>query len=277
MLLPADAFDQRDLRLRLASAALLGPTALIAVWFGQGDLAWLFMVLIAVAAALLSVEWGLMSAPNRPARVAAAVVSAVLVAIFCGYYDFWMTAWFSLAVGCAGAAAIARGFSERITDAAFGVLYIGIPCLMLLWLRTGGEGRAWTLLLLLTVWAADGGAFFVGKLVGGPKLWPRFSPNKTWSGFFGGLAAATTASLVHVVVIGPSLFWPVAIVLGFLTGAAAMAGDLWESMLKRRFGVKDSGDLIPGHGGLLDRVDGLMFATIAVGVVRVAHERGWLP
>lgn len=275
--MPADAFDQRDLRLRLASAALLGPTALIAVWFGQGDLAWLFMVLIAVAAALLSVEWGLMSAPKRPARVAAAVVSAVLVAIFCGYYDFWMTAWFSLAVGCAGAAAIARGFSERITDAAFGVLYIGIPCLMLLWLRTGGEGRAWTLLLLLTVWAADGGAFFVGKLVGGPKLWPRFSPNKTWSGFFGGLAAATAAALAHVLVIGPSLFWPVALVLGFLTGAAAMAGDLWESMLKRRFGVKDSGDLIPGHGGLLDRVDGLMFATIAVGVVRVAHERGWLP
>lgn len=274
--MPANSFDGRDLRLRLASAALLGPAALAIVWFGEADLNWLFMVLIALGAAFLSIEWGVMSAPGRPARVAAAILVPVLAGLFCGYFDEWLLAWWCLPLGCIAAAVIARGFSERITDAAFGVLYLGVPCLLLLWMRTGGEGRAWTLILLLTVWAADGAAFFVGKLIGGPKLWPRFSPNKTWSGFFGGLAGATAAAVAHVLVIGPELSVIWAAVLGLFAGGAAMAGDLWESMLKRRFGVKDSGDLIPGHGGLLDRVDGLMFATLAVAVVRVAQELRWI-
>ncbi len=273
-------FDGRDLRLRLASALLLGPAALAAVWFGEGELAWLFMVLIAVAAALLAVEWGSMSAPRRPARLGGVVIVVVLSAIFCAHYGAFRTAWGALLVGAVGAAAIARGFSERKTDAAFGVFYIGIPCLLLLWLRGSEEGRAWTTALLLTVWAADGAAFFVGKTFGGPKLWPRFSPNKTWSGFFGGLLGAALAAIAHRLILGPYLEFylslPVVAALGVLTGLTAMAGDLWESMLKRRFGVKDSGALIPGHGGLLDRVDGLMFATLAAAAVLWLVQAGWL-
>lgn len=272
---PAKAFDGRDLRLRLASAALLGPAALVAVWFGG----WIFLIVMAVASALLAIEWGLMSAPGRPARVAWAISVVILVALFLFYTGWQRSAWASLVLGAVGAAAIARGFSERLTDAAFGVLYIGVPVLLVIWLRTGTPefaqaGRAWVFLLMLTVWAADGGAYFTGKTFGGPKLWPRFSPNKTWSGFFGGLVAAAATALAFTQVFSPEITATTAVVLGVATGAAAMAGDLWESMLKRRFGVKDSGALIPGHGGLLDRVDGLMFAAIAVAAFRWLVDRG---
>jgi phosphatidate cytidylyltransferase len=111
----------------------------------------------------------------------------------------------------------------------------------------------------------------------GPKLWPRISPNKTWSGFIGGLVCASLVALglakafPHI-----TLTWPTALLVGLLGGLATMAGDLWESVLKRRFGVKDSGQLIPGHGGLLDRVDGLMFAAIVVAGCRFAVNQGWI-
>ncbi len=131
--------------------------------------------------------------------------------------------------------------------------------------------------------SADIFAFAVGSVLKGPKLWPRFSPNKTWSGFFGGLVAASPGAaaswrcrwLCRRLPDLPSA-WPVAAVVGLLGGLATMAGDLWESMLKRRFGVKDSGDLIPGHGGMLDRVDGLMFAAIIVAGARLFDQWGWL-
>ena len=126
-------------------------------------------------------------------------------------------------------------------------------------------------MLLACAWCADIFAFLVGSALKGPKLWPRFSPNKTWSGFVGGLIAAALAGLLVVFLAkgdaDPSLRW--AAPIGLLAGLATMAGDLWESMLKRRFGVKDSGGLIPGHGGLLDRVDGLMFASIAMAGARL--------
>jgi phosphatidate cytidylyltransferase len=182
---PANPFDGRDLRLRLLSAALLGPTTLAAAWFGG---VWL-TALVALAAVFLAREWGFMSAPRRPARVTVAVAAAVLVALAFAAGAHWITAWFSLGIGVLIAAAVARGFSERKSDAAFGALYIGAPCLLILWLRSGPEGQAWLLALFLIVWAADGGAYFAGKLIGGPKLWPRFSPNKTWAGFAGGLVA----------------------------------------------------------------------------------------
>ena len=270
---PAKIFDARDLRLRLLSAALLGPATLAAVWFGG----WLLTALVAVAAVFLSREWGAMSAPRRPARVTAAVIAAVLVAVAFAAFERWLGGWIALGVGVLVAAAVARGFGERKSDAAFGAMYIGAPCLLVLWLRAGEGGAAWLLALFLIVWAADGGAYFAGKTIGGPKLWPRFSPNKTWAGFVGGLVAAGAAGLAHCAVIGPQLSFVSALSLGVLTGAAAMAGDLWESMLKRRFGVKDSGDLIPGHGGLLDRVDGLMFAAFVVTAFRLAETRGALP
>lgn len=273
---PARRFDWSNLGLRVASAVVLIPAALAASWLGG----WMFLVLIAIGVALLGVEWGGMSAPRAPTRVAASVTAAVLAAVFLMYQDHYLLAWLAVAVGALAAALVARGVAERPSDAGFGVIYIAPAAVCLIWLRDtnhtlSSEGAWWTLMLFATTWAADIGAFAVGSTLKGPKLWPRFSPNKTWSGFIGGLVAAMAmgAAMATIPLFHLNL-WAAALI-GLTTGLATMAGDLWESALKRRFGVKDSGDLIPGHGGLLDRVDGLMFAVVVMSVARLANHWGW--
>jgi phosphatidate cytidylyltransferase len=244
-------------------------------------------VLISMGVALLAIEWGGMSAPRAPLRVSAAVAAAVLAALFLTHLQHPIWAWSSILVGAVAAALVARGVAERPADAAFGVVYLAPAAVCLAWLRLTNQGQWWTLMLFLVTWSADIGAFAIGSLLKGPKLWPRFSPNKTWSGFFGGLACA---SLVGALIAAPSALrislpplvmpafqlnlWAAALI-GLAVGLATMAGDLWESALKRRFGVKDSGDLIPGHGGLLDRVDGLMFAVVVMALARLANHWGW--
>ena len=166
----------------------------------------------------------------------------------------------------------ARSRGAEALDAAYGVLYLGWPCVLLIWLRDLNEaqGLYWTVLVFAVAWAADILAYLVGSAVGGPKLWPRFSPNKTWSGFIGGLTAGMIAGAAMAGWLDMGLlnaFWGG--VLGLAAALATMGGDLWESALKRRFGVKDAGNLIPGHGGLLDRVDGLMFAVVVVSAGRL--------
>ncbi|HEX7885193.1 MAG TPA: phosphatidate cytidylyltransferase [Phenylobacterium sp.] len=273
---PVKRFDWSNLGLRVASAVVLVPAALAAAWFGG----WPYLVLIAIGVALLAIEWGGMSAPGAPTRVAAAVAAAVLIAVFVGYRGNFTWAWGAIALTAAGVAVVARGVAERPADAAFGVLYIAPAALCLVWLRDTAQvmshqGHWWIMMLFAATWAADIGAFAVGSVLKGPKLWPRFSPNKTWSGFAGGLLAATAAGSLMA---GMSVFqlnvWAAAFI-GLTVGLATMAGDLWESAIKRRFGVKDSGDLIPGHGGLLDRVDGLMFAVVVMAVLRLANHWGW--
>lgn len=255
------------------SATVLGPLAILAVWFGG----WALLLTVAAAAALLSEEWSVMSAPRAPLRVAAPMTCAVLAAVFTAYFDHYAAAWIMVALAAALCAVIARGAAERPADAAFGALYVGVPCIALIWLRASPQGRDWTILLLAVTWGADIAAFAVGNTLKGPKLWPRISPNKTWSGFVGGLGAAMIASIIVALVFHNHmrLRLPAAALMGLVGGLATMGGDLLESVLKRRFGVKDSGDLIPGHGGLLDRVDGLMFAILAVAGARLIHLAGW--
>ena len=266
------AFDWSNLRLRVVSTAVLAPSVVGVTWLGDG----LFLIMISAAVALLAVEWGLMSAPGAALRVALILSIAVLGALFASYLGDPVVGWLCLPVGAALAYAVTRwrNLEDRPSDAAFGVFYIGIPCLALLWLRQQPSGRDWTLMLLAVTWSADIFAFLVGNLLKGPKLWPRFSPNKTWSGFCGGLVAAGLAGMgVTALARGeadPTVGW--ALVVGLVAGLATMAGDLWESVLKRRFGVKDSGQLIPGHGGLLDRVDGLMFAALVVAAARLIAQ-----
>ena len=152
------------------------------------------------------------------------------------------------------------------------MLYLGWPIVLLIWLRDldSTVGLHWTVLVFAVAWSSDIMAYLVGSLVGGPKLWPRFSPNKTWSGFFGGLVAGAAAGVIMAAWLDMGALTPVwGGVLGLCAALATMAGDLWESALKRRFGVKDAGTLIPGHGGLLDRVDGLMFAVVVVACGRL--------
>lgn len=267
----AKRFDWTNLGLRVASAGVLVPAALAAAWFGG----WPYLVLIAIGVALLAIEWGGMSAPVSPTRVAAAVAAAVLIAVFVGYRGDFIWAWGAILLTAAGAAVIARGVAERPADAAFGVLYIAPAALCLVWLRSTNQGAWWTMMLFAATWAADIGAFAVGSTLKGPKLWPRFSPNKTWSGFVGGLLAAMGAGSLMAWISAFDLNIWAAAIIGLTVGLATMAGDLWESAVKRRFGVKDSGDLIPGHGGLLDRVDGLMFAVVVMAALRLANHWGW--
>lgn len=264
---PGKHFDWSNLAIRAASALVLVPAAVGAVWWGGLP----FLLLISVGVALLSIEWSGMSAPRAPLRVLSVVLVSVLAGVFLIYLLYVPLAWASLALGAAIAALIARRVAERPADAAFGVVYIGIPCLALVWLRGTPEGALWVLMLFAVTWSADIAAFLVGSLLKGPKLWPRFSPNKTWSGFVGGLAASTATGALCSALFGVGMGPVTGAVIGFMGGLATMGGDLWESMLKRRFGVKDSGDLIPGHGGLLDRVDGLMFAVLVLAIARLAE------
>ena len=273
---PARRFDWSNLGVRVASAVVLVPAVLGAVWFADlPGLRWMFLVLVAVAVALLAIEWGAMTAPYAPVRVSTALTVAVLAGAFLAFQHHMVLAWAAVALGAAAAALVARGVAERPANAAFGVIYLASPVVCLVWLRGMPEGRQWTVLLFVVAWAADIAAFAVGSALKGPKLWPRFSPNKTWSGFFGGLAAAAGAGAAMAAFSAIVLSVQAGALIGLIGGLATMAGDLWESMLKRRFGVKDSGDLIPGHGGLLDRVDGLMFAVVVLAVARLINHWGW--
>jgi phosphatidate cytidylyltransferase len=277
---PAKRFNWSNLRIRVASATVLVPTVVAAVWFGN---VW-FLGLILVGVALLAREWAEMSARRAALGVAVAIGAAVAISVIVAYLGHYYSTWPVVIAGALAAALMARGAVERRADAAYGVIYIAPAVIAMIWLRRMDAGLSWTLLLFTATWFADIFAFAVGSALKGPKLWPRYSPNKTWSGFFGGLVAASLGA-VGIVALSQALpalpdlhlAWPVAAVIGLLGGLATMAGDLWESMLKRRFGVKDSGDLIPGHGGMLDRVDGLMFAAIVVAGARLLDQWGWLP
>lgn len=261
--------------MRAASAAVLVPAALWASWAGGPA----FLVLISVAVAMLSIEWGAMASPKAGLRIAVGMTIVILAAVFVAWEGWYPAAWGVAAAGALAAAVVARGTAERPGDAALGVIYLAAPCLSLVWLREMPQGAVWLLMLFAVTWAADICAFAVGSLVRGPKLWPRFSPNKTWSGFVGGLVGAMLAAIAVSVVATHyteiRLWKTGAAAIGLAGGLATMAGDLWESMLKRRFGVKDSGDIIPGHGGLLDRVDGLMFAAVVLSVARLIDHLGW--
>nr|WP_091739676.1 phosphatidate cytidylyltransferase [Phenylobacterium immobile] len=280
---PARRFDWSNLGRRVVSAAILVPVALGAVLGGEVfaalPSAWEslpYLLLIALAVVLLALEWGGMSAPRAPRRVAVAVMVAVMGTGLLGATDHYVFAWLSILLGLALAGLVARAVGEqRPENAALGVLYIAPACLGLIWLRSTNQGPWWTLMLFCVTWAADIAAFAVGSVLKGPKLWPRFSPNKTWSGFIGGLAASMAVGALMSVSPWFELNLWAAALIGLAVGLATMAGDLWESMLKRRFGVKDSGDLIPGHGGLLDRVDGLIFAVVVMAMLRFANHLGW--
>lgn len=267
-------FDWSNLRLRVLSAGVLAPLVVLAVWVGGLP----FLLVVWGAIGLLALEWATMSAPETPIRAAAVMAVMLLVAAVAVKAGYFKSAWLAVAVGAAvvwGVAMIWRRDDGPMHE-AFGMLYLGAPMVSLLWLRSGPVGRDWTLMLLAATWSSDIGAYVGGSLIGGPKLWPRISPKKTWSGFAVGILAAMAAAELVAWLMpgqgGPAMSWAWA--AGLVVGLATMAGDLCESMLKRGFGVKDSGSIIPGHGGLLDRVDGLMFATLAMAAVRLAVRYG---
>ncbi len=244
---------------RIASALVLAPPVLAALYVGPpySD------VLVFVAAILMTWEWSKVTGGHTWEPVTALAVGAVGLTIIAGVMGSYQISLWLLAVGAMGTVALlARTSGARATWLAFGVCYVGLACLSFQWLRVNSFELI--LLLLVVVWATDIAAYFVGRQVGGPKLAPTISPKKTWSGLCGGIGAAALVAAVTAMAVG----WPPAkaAALGGCLAVVSQGGDLLESQLKRRHGVKDASRLIPGHGGLLDRADGLMAAGLVMGV-----------
>lgn len=267
----------RDLRVRAASAVTLGPLALACVWFGDSA----YLAMVALAATVLAVEWVHLCGLKAAALPGVAVPVAVVVAGAFAARAHPVAGLVLLALGCLLAWAASRRGDEDAesppapVSLAAGVAYVGVSAVALIWLRGAGagrDGRLDVLFIFLVVWATDILAYAGGRLFGGPKLAPRISPGKTWSGALSGLAAAVLA--------GVAFGWATdgAPAVTALTAAAlscvAQAGDLAESLMKRRFGVKDTGRIIPGHGGLLDRMDGVLAAAPAAALLALALGRG---
>ena len=268
-----------DLRLRVLSAIILAPVAVAVVWLG--GVFW--SVLIILAAAGLACEWVLLCGCRLTTAPGLAVPLAMIAV---GVVAAERVAWALpiLALTCAAIWAIARTTpspdSRRPISLAAGAIYIGITCIALIWLRHDGlAGLPNILFLLLVVWASDVGAYLAGRLLGGPRLAPRISPGKTWAGAGGGLLAAVAMGYIVAMCFALSsggvarLSWRVALV-AIVLGVAAQLGDLLESAIKRRFGVKDSGRLIPGHGGLFDRLDGFLTAGPLAALLALALGPG---
>jgi phosphatidate cytidylyltransferase len=254
-----------DLPTRFVAGIVLIAIAVLAT-YASG---WPFRVLAALAAALMLLEWGDMHRVWRGwTWLAVAAVAGVVLAYVEFLYpasvnsptlidpDDLQDAWPGFAA--IGAAALVVGIASRRVSMGWGVLYVAIPAFALVVLDW-----AWPELVLwafLLTWATDIFAYFAGRAIGGPKLAPRLSPNKTWAGLAGGVIGAAVTGWVAGWAMDID---PVFLFLGAPMGVLAQLGDLYESSVKRRLGVKDSGRIIPGHGGVLDRLDGLLPVVLA--------------
>lgn len=154
-------------------------------------------------------------------------------------------------------------WNQRVGASLAGLLYGGLPMAHLCWLHglPNGDGWRWIVLLFMVIWVGDSGAYFSGRALGRHKLYPIASPNKTVEGFVGGLIGAMAAAFVAQALFHPALSQADCLLLGLAGGILGPLGDLVESMFKRSAGIKDSGSFFPGHGGVLDRVDALLFAA----------------
>jgi phosphatidate cytidylyltransferase len=255
----ADGFDPA-LPQRLVSGAVLALGTLLVVLVGG----WLFVAMVLAVVAIMAQEWSrLAPEAGATARRAIAAAATVLpaVAVLALQLGALAAALAVLLLGTALSAAAAALLPACPPDrAAGGVLYVGLPATALVWLRNSiPGGLEHVLWLLVVVSATDIGAYVAGRSIGGPKLAPRISPGKTWAGLLGGMAGAALCGGLLALAFGAG--FALAASVGAGLAVVAQAGDLFESALKRRVGVKDSGRLIPGHGGLLDRIDGVVFAA----------------
>ncbi len=260
-----------ELVLRLKSALVLVAISLAATYAGPET----FGLLIVSAAVLMSWEWcRVVRGRNfdnifllQVAAVACAGVltlkgfpgTAVLVIAGATWISFWVHEW--------------AGLKSDPWWSAAGFYYAGLPAIALIAIRQDPNyGFHAILYLFIVVWSADTGAFFTGRLIGGLKLAPTISPNKTWSGLIGGALAACLAGALFALWLGHTSV-PILACVSVILAIISQAGDLGESFLKRAFGVKNSSGLIPGHGGVLDRLDGLVFAAMGAGLIAVMYDR----
>jgi phosphatidate cytidylyltransferase len=247
-----------DLLPRLLSAIVLMAAALVSVWQGGVvfDLIWLG------AALAVGCEWQkLIAAPHLLIRYLFTGLGLVLAAFLIG--KAWFAGAFAILGGCGIAAALAAGPGKRVW-AFGGLVYASFLLVSVLALHGSADDGARSIVWLFAiVWGTDVCAYFGGRLIGGAKLWPKVSPSKTWSGTLTGVFAG---ALIGMLVATPGLAGPARnlpiFVLGLAAATVSQAGDMFESWVKRRFAVKDSSRLIPGHGGFMDRLDGFIAAAV---------------
>lgn len=261
---PQRAGKWGDLSVRLLSAAVMAVLALALTFHSLYS----FALLVGLGSIILCWEWGRLVRAGALDELLVLHVISVLVVCGLAIYGEYKVALLVLLVGPSLKFALSDDrTAANLGLSLLGVPYIGLPVLSLIWLRSDAEyGVMAVLYLFATVWSVDIFAYVFGRAIGGPKFAPRISPKKTWSGFLGGVSAGAIAgALLSLAVEGAEPL----VLAGFslLIGIFSQIGDLTESWIKRRFNIKDASNLIPGHGGLLDRVDGLMFGAVLAAVI----------
>ncbi|MCO6451301.1 MAG: phosphatidate cytidylyltransferase [Caldilineales bacterium] len=254
------------LRQRVISAAIMAPIVLVGAWLGG----WWFTALIAVIASLATWEvYGLLARTNRkpmtyvglaavaliivegnlpadPQRLQILLVVFVLACLTLGL--FWRSDFpasdLTLTIGAA--------------------IYVGMTLRFVPLLRNMPDGLGWIALTALVVWITDSGAYFIGRRFGKHKFAPRISPKKTWEGFIGGLLVGTLSAVLLALWLAPGLAWYYSLAVGLVVGLVGPLGDLSESLFKRQVSIKDSSNLIPGHGGVFDRIDSFFFVAPSI-------------
>jgi phosphatidate cytidylyltransferase len=257
---PAAIAEQgsRNLVMRVMAALVLAPTAIAIAYVGG----WLWTVLVTLAAIGLYVEWLTIVGAARERRVVASGVAALAIAGFClatGRIDV------ALVAIVLGFACVVLLSPERRVWVATGFFYAAAAQIASVLMRLDPIwGFPALIMILLVVWVTDSGGYFAGRGIGGPKLWPRVSPKKTWAGAIGGFAASLVVA-GGFAAFGGGKTGPI-LLLGAALSIVSQLGDLFESAVKRRFGVKDSSHIIPGHGGLMDRLDGFVAAVVMAAI-----------
>jgi len=256
---PEAAKGSSNLYMRVVAALIMAPLTIAIAWIGG----WPWACIVIAAAALLYFEWLMIvgASGNRFAVVAG--IAALAIAGVCLMMRRADLALGIVAVGGALAAIVARGQRGWV---ASGLVYAAAALLAAIVVRRDADfGFVALMFVLLVVWVTDIGGYFAGRSIGGPKLWPRVSPKKTWAGAIGGLVLSLVIA-AGFALLGFGKMLPL-LLLGTVLSIVSQLGDLFESAIKRRFDVKDSSHIIPGHGGLLDRLDGFVAAIVFAALI----------
>lgn len=256
---PDSAKGSSNLYMRVVAALVLAPLTIVIAWLGG----WIWACVVIAAAALLYFEWLMIVGVSGNRSAAAAGIVALALAGVCLMLRRADVAVAVIVAGILFAAAMTNGKRGWV---ASGLVYAAAALVATILVRRDADlGFVALMFVLLVVWVTDIGGYFAGRGIGGPKLWPRVSPKKTWAGAIGGLVLAL------VIALGFALFGfgrtvPL-LLLGAVLSVVSQLGDLFESAVKRRFDVKDSSHIIPGHGGLMDRLDGFVAAIVFAALV----------
>jgi phosphatidate cytidylyltransferase len=257
---PAAASERasHNLLARILASLVLAPVTIGAAYAGD----WLWTALVTLAAIGLYLEWLMIVGAARAIRI---TVSGSVALVVAGSYLAAGAIDLALAAQLLGLVVVALLSSEQRGWAAAGFLYAAAAQMAAILVRLDPvAGFAALIFVLLVVWVTDIGGYFAGRGLGGPKLWSRVSPKKTWAGAIGGFAASLmVAGGFAGFGLGRTL--PL-LLLAAMLSVASQLGDLFESAVKRRFGVKDSSQIIPGHGGLMDRLDGFVAAIVLAAI-----------